>query len=287
MFSMKNLVAAAALTFACAVGAASAQTVSAPTTQREAMIFALTQSGDAWQKDTAASLSPKFLIGKPMVLVYNPFDETINRVGCDNNPKWDLVGPAAYNKDLKAPVSIAPHQAVLIPTNGFDNYCKQSITAYTEKGNFPGILTIKGDFSNSTAITFYAGSSPDAPRNLKEAKSFLANMSGAAWQKYVVASLQLDFLIGKPVVAVFNPTDDEIQTVTCDGKYSLVGPNAMKGAPATIASHTVAFIPTDGYDKYCMQSILAVTENGSFAGHLDRPGDFTHSTKITFDVTQN
>jgi hypothetical protein len=287
----KRTLAALALVLGFGIATASAQTASVqwPTTQREAMIYALSQSGAAWQIDTMASLSPKLLIGKPMVLAYNPFDETITKIVCDS--KWSLVGPDAYNAKKGAPVSIAPHTAALIPTDDFDNYCLTSLVAVTEKGSFPGILSIKGDFRNSTAISFAPSStSPDAPKTLREAKNFVQNMPGAAWQKYMLASLQLDLLIGKPLVAVFNPLDDEIQSVTCDGQYALVGTNAYnakKGAPVSIAPHTVVFIPTDGFDSYCTKSILAITENGSYNGVLTRRGDFTHSTAITFEVPQN
>jgi hypothetical protein len=124
------------------------------------------------------------------------------------------------------------------------------------------------------------------PKTPREAKAYVQNEPGAAWQKIALASVNLKFLIGKPIVAVFNPYDEEIQNVVCDGKWSLVGPNAYnkaKGAPESIAPHQIALIPTDDFDNYCKASIVGITESGErHNGQLSIPGDFTNSTSISF-----
>jgi len=120
MLNLKTLfVAALSLGF---IGTASAQTAPQPypTTPREAKAYVQNLPGSAWQRMTAASLGLKFLVGKPIVAVFNPYDEEIQNVVCDG--KWSLVGPNAYNKKKGAPDSIAPHQVAFIPTDDFDNY---------------------------------------------------------------------------------------------------------------------------------------------------------------------
>jgi hypothetical protein len=155
MFNFKTLtVVALAFGF---IGTASAQTAPQPypKTPREAKAYVQNLPGDAWQKITMASLNLKFLIGRPIVAVFNPYDEEIQNVVCDG--KWSLVGPNAYNKSKGAPESIAPHQVAFIPTDDFDGYCKTSIVGITESGErHDGQLSIPGDFSNSTAIFFPA-----------------------------------------------------------------------------------------------------------------------------------
>ena len=126
-----------------------------PTTQRAAKAFVQTIPGDAWQKMMISSINPKFLIGKPIVLVFNPYDEEIQNVVCDG--QWSLVGPTATNKSRGAPESIAPHTVAFIPTESFDNYCKSSIVALTEDGSqHKGQLNIPGNFTDSTMILFPA-----------------------------------------------------------------------------------------------------------------------------------
>ena len=146
------LVAAAA--FAIIAPAAAAETVW-PNTPKEAKVFVQNMPGDAWSRITAASVSLKFIIGKPMVAVFNPYDEALVSVICDG--KWSLVGNNAYLKDKGAPETIPPRTMGFIPTDGFDNYCKHSITGLTESGErHDGVLNVPGNFTDSTAIFFKA-----------------------------------------------------------------------------------------------------------------------------------
>ena len=101
----------------------------------------------------------------------------------------------------------------------------------------------------------------------------------------MLASLNLKFLIGKPIVAVMNPTDEEIVSIICDGKWSLVGENAYnknKGAPGAVAPHSIVLIPTDGFDGYCKQSIYALTESGQRINGFLNAESFSDATVIYF-----
>jgi hypothetical protein len=133
--------------------------------------------------------------------------------------------------------------------------------------------------------TASAGSPGDGwPRSPKEAKAFVSTIPADAWTKITAASLSLKYFVNRPIVAVFNPLDEDVINLVCDGKWSLVGANAYdknKGAPESISAHTVGFIPTDGFDDYCKQSIVALTDSGEkYEAVLQIPGDFTHSTAI-------
>ena len=128
--------------------------------------------------------------------------------------------------------------------------------------------------------------SPTWPKTTLEVKAFVQDMPADAWTKVMAQSVSLRFFVGKPVVAIFNPYDEPKVSVVCDGKWGLVGNNAYnkdKGAPTEIPAHTVAFLPTDGFDGYCKSSIVGLLESGErHDGALNIPGDFTNSTAIFF-----
>lgn len=128
------------------------------------------------------------------------------------------------------------------------------------------------------------------PSTTREAKSFVQTMPQDAWSRMILASLDLRFFGDKPIVAVINPSDEEIENVICDDKWFLVGADAYnkaKGAPSSLGPRTVTFIPTDSFDGYCKESITALTESGEhLTGELSIPGDFTHSTAIKFKVSK-
>lgn len=136
-----------------ATGADRALPAKWPSNGKEALAFILNEPGSVWERTTGKSISFKFLVGKPIIAIFNPYDDTIVNVVCDG--KWSLVGPNAYNKKLGAPDKIKAHQVVLVPTDRFDGSCMQSITAVLDGGeNHPGRLEIPGDFTNSTTIMF-------------------------------------------------------------------------------------------------------------------------------------
>lgn len=136
------------------------------------------------------------------------------------------------------------------------------------------------------SLSAMADSLPVWPKTARDAKTFVQAMPPDVWMKITTASLQLKFFVGKPVVAIFNPYDEDLINVVCDGKWSLVGANAYdksKGAPDTIPAHSVGFTPTDGFDGYCKQSIVGLTESGErHEAILSIPGDFTNSTAVFF-----
>ena len=124
-----------------------------PKTPKEARTYVDSMPAEAWTRIAAASVSLGFFVGKPVVAIFNPFDEPLVNVVCDS--KWSLVGANAYNKDKGAPMQIPSHRIAFIPTDSFDGYCKTSIIGLTEDGErHDGVLNIPGDFTNSTAIFF-------------------------------------------------------------------------------------------------------------------------------------
>jgi hypothetical protein len=126
-----------------------------PKTTQEVRQFLAEMSSDNWIKLIQQSVDFSYLVGQPFVAVLNGTDDTITNVMCDD--KWALVGANAYIHG--APASVASHHAIIIPTKGFDGYCKKSIVGLTGSGErYVGILTIPGDFTHSAAIIFRASS---------------------------------------------------------------------------------------------------------------------------------
>ena len=109
-------------------------------------------------------------------------------------------------------------------------------------------------------------------------------MPADVWLRIVQQSMDFSYLVGKPYVLVVNATDEPITSVVCDGKWQLLGPAPyIHGAPASVGAHKVGIIPTEGFDKYCKESLVGLTEDGErHDGVLSIPGDFTNSISITF-----
>jgi len=99
------------------------------------------------------------------------------------------------------------------------------------------------------------------------------------WTKIILGSSDYNYLRGKPLVALLNSTDSIVTSVVCDGKYVMLGAKPdIKLAPASIGPRTVGLIPTDGYDKYCLKSLTATSDEGErFNVILSIPGNFTDS----------
>ena len=296
MLNIKTALAVLSLglvSMTAAQGASStASSVDWPKTPRATTEFVQAMPSDAWRKVVSASVNLDFWVGRPVVAVYNPTSERITQVVCDD--KWELVGANAYNKSKGAPAFIEPHKVTLIPTDSFDGWCKSSIVAKTASGNsYNGELSIKGDFTNSTSITFSVksdGAATDGsdpihwPTRPRDVANFVQDMPGDAWRRVMSSSLDLAFLVGRPYVAVFNSTDEKITGVLCDDKWYLVGAksyNKGKGAPDVVNAHQVVFIPSDGFDGYCKGSIVAISESGErYDAELTIKGNFSDSTGL-------
>lgn len=125
----------------------------------------------------------------------------------------------------------------------------------------------------------------DLPQNAAQARVVVQNMPNEAWLNIMRSSMDFRYLVGKPFVLVVNATNDPITTVVCDGRWQLVGPSPyIKGAPSVVGAHKVSIIPTEGFDKYCKESLVGLTQDGErHDGVLSIPGDFTHSISITFE----
>lgn len=148
------------------------------------------------------------------------------------------------------------------------------------------ILALSAALFGTVAMAADAPVPTTWPKSKDDVTAFVKAMPTDAWIKILSSTISLKYFIGKPVVAIFNPYDEDLVNVMCDGKWSLVGPNAYNkklGAPESIPAHHVGFIPTDGFDGYCKSAIVGLTENGErHNGELNIPGDFSNSTAIFF-----
>jgi len=91
-------------------------------------------------------------MGRGRVTILNGTGQELTAVVCDG--KWQLVGPQPYNKD--APAKLKAWRATLVPTKGFDGYCKRSITAQSDDGVTyeAKLVSADGSFTNATFLTF-------------------------------------------------------------------------------------------------------------------------------------
>lgn len=89
--------------------------------------------------------------GKPFIYMLNGTGRELTAVTCDG--KWQLVGPTPYTKG--APGRLKPWRATLVPTTGFDGYCKKSITAQSDDGTTyeTKLVSPDGTFSAASFIT--------------------------------------------------------------------------------------------------------------------------------------
>jgi hypothetical protein len=133
-----------------------------------------------------------------------------------------------------------------------------------------------------TLPSFANAQSLPLPTTDREAKTFVAQLPPDVWALVAKEMISLSFFKDKPIVAVFNPNDESITSIICDGKWELVGTKPyLRGAPATIPAHKIGFVPTDGFDGYCKISITGVSDNGdTFRGILNGQ-TFSDSTVIS------
>jgi len=98
------------------------------------------------------------LIGKDSVYVVNATGEDLSSITCRG---YFLAGPKPYitNDDAMSAPSIIPKWTVTImPTKGFNDYCKAGVDATGAAGTFHGTLnSADHSFENSTFVIFKAG----------------------------------------------------------------------------------------------------------------------------------
>jgi hypothetical protein len=97
-------------------------------------------------------MNGKSIVGKPEIFVINATGQELNAVVCDG--KWQLVGPKPYIKD--APNSLPAWKITLVPTEGFDGYCKQAIVAQSDTGVTykATLVSVDGTFTNASYLVF-------------------------------------------------------------------------------------------------------------------------------------
>jgi hypothetical protein len=83
-----------------------------------------------WIKLATNLVDGSAVIGQPMIFMLNGTGKELSAVTCDGT--YQLVGPKPYIKG--APSRLKPWRATLVPTKGFDGYCKKSITAQSDDG---------------------------------------------------------------------------------------------------------------------------------------------------------
>lgn len=107
-----------------------------------------------WVKLATNLVDGSAVVGKPMVYMLNGTGKELSAVTCDGVAKWQLVGPSPYIKG--APGRLKTWRATLVPTTGFDGYCKKSITAQSDDGMTyeAKLVSSDGTFSAATFLTF-------------------------------------------------------------------------------------------------------------------------------------
>ena len=107
---------------------------------------------DQWRTLAVNIINGRAVIGKPFIYMINASGKDLIAVTCDG--KWQLVGPKPFNKD--APNTLPQWKVTLVPTTGFDGYCKNGIVGQSDDGSlYPATLvSVDGTFINASSITF-------------------------------------------------------------------------------------------------------------------------------------
>jgi len=105
------------------------------------------------------------------------------------------------------------------------------------------------------------------------------------WTQMLQKSLKLQTFQGQPWIMAINATPDEI-TVTCDGKWTMVGPEpykTLKGNPVSLQPWSITPIhATSDFEGYCSKLIGQGNFN-SYNGVLNGGAtNFNNSTLLMF-----
>lgn len=106
------------------------------------------------------------------------------------------------------------------------------------------------------------------------------------WVRLMTAEIDTRTVIGKPEIYVVNATGRELISLTCDGKWQLVGPQPYKTVaknPPSLKAWRVTLISTEGFDGYCTRSLTAQSDNGeTYPTKLVSPDNtFKNATVVT------
>lgn len=110
---------------------------------------------DKWVQLATRIVNPAPIVGKDAVYVVNATGEDLSSVTCRG---YFLVGMSPYitgNKTTNAPATLPKWTVSLVPTEGFNTYCKGGVEATGIVANYHGMPNA-GDKSlaNSTFIVF-------------------------------------------------------------------------------------------------------------------------------------
>lgn len=110
---------------------------------------------DDWLTMMKREINGAPIIGQPYVYMLNATSEPLT-VMCQT---WQLVGPKPYIEG--APRSLPPFTATIVPTQGFDGYCKDNagnalVTAESSIGDTYRGTVVSSDntFTNAIFISF-------------------------------------------------------------------------------------------------------------------------------------
>jgi hypothetical protein len=107
---------------------------------------------EQWAQLATKIMNGKSIVGKPEIFVINATGVELSAVTCDG--KWQLVGPKPYIED--APNSLPAWKITLVPTKGFDGYCKTAILAQSDNGALykAALVSVDGTFTNAAFLVF-------------------------------------------------------------------------------------------------------------------------------------
>ena len=94
-------------------------------------------------------------------------------------------------------------------------------------------------------------------------------------------------VIGRPEVFLVNATGQSLISISCDGKWQLVGNNVdshVRGNVAQVPAWSVTLVHTESFDGYCKVGLDAQSADGQiYHGALISPDKtFSNATFITF-----
>jgi hypothetical protein len=105
-----------------------------------------------WIKVAQGIINGKAVVGKPEVFMINATGVELNSVICDG--RWQLVGSKPYIEG--APASLPAWKVTIVPTVGFDGYCKTSIKGQSDNGDLfkADLVSSDGTFTNAVYLVF-------------------------------------------------------------------------------------------------------------------------------------
>ena len=115
---------------------------------------------DQWIQLVTRVVNAKPLIGKASVYMVNATGEELGSVTCGS---YQLVGAKPYitnNRTTNAPATLPAWTITLVPSEGFNTYCRTGVDALGTVANYHGSLNASNHtFNDSTFVIFQKPSS--------------------------------------------------------------------------------------------------------------------------------